>query len=238
MVSPKEKQDKRRVLLVGFLTLFFAVWVAVNVEKKATGAGGIFALLLGAALFTIINEERIAEAVGAVGNGFSEGIESLEMSLPDALVGAGVAAVLIGFSKINEGFSLFVPTIPAAAFEATFLSGTVGQAIIIIALAPIVEEIAFRGALKRIILERLGGLSEGGANLAQAAIFAVYHVIAYAGVLRIESALAQSGAFITAGIVGLILGIVVDKRKNLLPAIIIHAMFNGFIWTALAVVLG
>lgn len=80
----------------------------------------------------------------------------------------------------------------------------------IIIIAPIVEEIFFRG----ILLERSKGILPFlGANIIQAAAFGIFH----GNILQ--------GLF-TFGI-GLILGSVMEKYKNLWAAILLHMALNG-----------
>lgn len=80
----------------------------------------------------------------------------------------------------------------------------------IIIIAPIVEEIFFRG----ILLERSKGiLSFQGANIVQAAAFGIFH----GNVLQ---------GFFTFGI-GLLLGLLMEKYKNLWAPILLHMALNG-----------
>lgn len=91
-------------------------------------------------------------------------------------------------------------------------------------VAPVVEELVFRGVLFRSLLDKLGG---AGAAVVQGVLFGVYHFAPDMGLYNI--------VLITAnGTFGVILGFVARARRSLGTGIVAHAITNA---SALAIVL-
>ena len=111
-----------------------------------------------------------------------------------------VAGISLIFANIVGIFSLGIP--PTASVYATNL----GKFAIVVLIAPILEEIFFRG----FILSWLR-ISTGSQNLAiiiQAVIFGLFHMLAYSGVtlaqFEVAPVLAVGGAILSAIIFGII----------------------------------
>ncbi|MDJ0908545.1 MAG: CPBP family intramembrane metalloprotease [Woeseiaceae bacterium] len=143
------------------------------------------------------------------------------------LVGLGLAvlfrilfAIPVAFSP--ESFGLGEALLTPTAIRDLYLAyGFLTVFFITAILTPLVEEIAFRGAI-------LQGFSSQvtwtGSNLLQAAIFASLH-----------ESLLLFPFYVGLAFVG---GVIVRRAGGLLPAIIMHAVFNGiavsFMWLALS----
>ena len=86
--------------------------------------------------------------------------------------------------------------------------------IIVIVIAPIVEEIFFRGFLLRFFVDKTGVFY---GSVVSALIFAVFHL--------------QWQSIIPIFILGLIINHMVIKHKSIVPAIIFHVINNGIAFT-------
>jgi membrane protease YdiL (CAAX protease family) len=98
------------------------------------------------------------------------------------------------------------------------LGARVGIAVIVAVVAPITEELLFRG----ILLQAVIGKGRGRAMWSTAAIFALFHVFGLTGDLGAGLALIVP----TFLIMGLVLARVTLRRQRLGPAIFIHSGFN------------
>ncbi len=230
-MAPDIREEVRRLLVLGALTLPFSLFIAINVNLQA---GLIFASLTIGGMFLILFRDQLIKPGVTVR---IEGIESTQKSIPDVIAAIVVVGAFIAFSTLSEGFTIFVPVIPQSQFAGTLLAAA-GQGLVIVILAPLSEELFFRSALKSVVLEGALGLSQGVANIVQAIAFSGFHIVAYAGVLSGAAIIGQSGAFLTATIMGFSFAVLTDSRKNLLPAIVAHSLFNLFVFTTLAVVVG
>jgi len=154
------------------------------------------------------------------------GIELFDRSdwKKDVLVG-----VLIGAGFVVANF--LVPAIAIGMPSLSLSLGDLSRWLVIGLIAPVVEEILFRGALvgfltnwKKMPLILAGVIS--------AAAFTVYHLAAYG------ASLAVAGAYLGALIFGLLAFFITKWRNNLLPAIIMHSIFNSYLLFKMVVVIG
>lgn len=111
------------------------------------------------------------------------------------------------------------PFHPIQAITAAAPSGWVRLAILIVAAiaAPLLEEIFFRGLLYGALRRRFG-IAAG--IIASAAVFSLLHPQLPLGFLPIF-------------VLGAVFAAVTEWRQSLVPAIVMHALNNGFIWLAL-----
>lgn len=138
----------------------------------------------------------------------------------DALWGFGLGALVIMLNWLIPQFTIGFPTLPAS---------TLGEKVFIICiLAPVAEEFLFRGILLGILRNFMPNMV---ANTAQASAFALYHMNAYAAAFSLQGIVAASGAFIAAGIFGMLAGGITLWRNSLLPGILLHMIFNAFLMT-------
>ncbi|MFA6991709.1 MAG: CPBP family intramembrane glutamic endopeptidase [Candidatus Gracilibacteria bacterium] len=82
--------------------------------------------------------------------------------------------------------------------------------IIVVIIAPVIEEVFFRGFLLRTVSDHIGLLA---GNIVTAAVFAVFHL--------------QWQSIIPIFILGLIMNQIVIKNRSIWPAIVFHVLNNG-----------
>lgn len=143
----------------------------------------------------------------------------------DLGLGLVVGVAFIFLNILAPAISIGLPNLGLSVTET-------GALIVVGILAPIIEEILFRGALLTLILPRLINNTFFNVIIAAAA-FAVYHFTAYGA-----SFASASGAFIGAFIFAIIVTLLVLWRKSLLPGIIVHSIFNIYLLSKLTVVFG
>jgi membrane protease YdiL (CAAX protease family) len=104
----------------------------------------------------------------------------------------------------------------------TSWSGLAGALLIVAVVAPVAEETYFRGMLYGLLHARYGARR---AAVVSAAIFAAAHVFVFRHYIVI--------AFPELFVLGLVLALVVERTRSLLPAIFLHALNNGVVVIAL-----
>lgn len=140
-------------------------------------------------------------------------------------IGLGVGTIILGsiFPVIG---ALGIPNVQSIA-------GTVGRFVIIVISAPIFEEILFRDFILDFFDEKFTNLPFIFANVIQATLFSLYHLVAYG-----DSLSAASGSFLTAGLMGLLFGFLRLKQKSVIGSIAWHMVLNlylGFIVLAVII---
>lgn len=155
-------------------------------------------------------------------------------------MGLGILGVITFFVIQSQvpNFSLGLPSLPMA------LSSEL-KGFIIIYLAPLAEEVCFRGFLLGGILTGVYRHSFWRANFEQAAGFAIMHFIAYGILLENLQRWSQIygevqailGLLIGAALFGLFTGWLVNKTRNLLPGIVMHMATNAVLYGAGYVIL-
>ncbi|MCL4207981.1 MAG: CPBP family intramembrane metalloprotease [Pirellulaceae bacterium] len=111
------------------------------------------------------------------------------------------------------------PTLPTTSGRITPI-GVVFSAIVVVLIAPVAEEIFFRGYL----LEQLRKLTHTGtSNLIQATVFALFHVYGWGGAFSSYQLVTAGGAFLC----GLIWGAWRVKFRCLLPLVLAHMLYNS-----------
>lgn len=156
------------------------------------------------------------------------GIDSFRL---DFVFGIGLGILMI-VSNILGFFSLATPPV------LNLLTTNVGRFMVIVLIAPIVEEIFFRSIMLRLVQNRTKSFLIGA--VVQAFVFAGFHLVAYTGVvieaLEVAPILAVGGAFFSAFLFGLGMAFAVNKTNNLLTSMIPHAMINFWLVRGLLVI--
>jgi len=138
-------------------------------------------------------------------------------------LGGGLAAFLVSAVVILTGETLAGPleSPGQSLLSAEMLEGPALLFTFVIAsvLAPLLEEVTFRGVLYQAIGRRIGWV--GGA-VVSAAVFAAVHVEVLLP-LGVESLVFSAALF---G-VGVVFAVVFHRSRNLLAPIVAHATFNG-----------
>ena len=157
------------------------------------------------------------------------GIDNLK---GDLLIGITFGISLI-VSNMLGIFSLALP--PIASF-----STNASRLLVLIFLAPVLEEIFFRGVLSNLLRNIFKG--DWIPNLLQATAFGLFHLLAYSGMtleaFELSPILAVGGSFISAILFGISAYIVARRYNNLIVSIIGHAIINGFLVKGLLVLIG
>lgn len=136
---------------------------------------------------------------------------------PQVIVGAIFGGVFIFAQSASGIFSIGLPKSPLS------LGPLAGQ-IVVIFIAPIVEELFFRGVMYHYLANVLS-VRPFMANVIQATAFALFHLNVFG------SFFASSGNFIGAFIFGLIAGYVSTifgsgRLHDVFPAVVAHALIN------------
>jgi len=140
---------------------------------------------------------------------------------PSSLGSAGlVVALLLGTETIAIAYGLAMgalgweqPARLSSDLAAVFGGGGVGlvlSGLLVVLLAPIVEEFAFRGVVASAFRSSWGMWP---AIVASAAVYAVYHLSAW--------------LFFPTFVLGVALGWLAFTRRSLIPAIALHMLYNG-----------
>jgi membrane protease YdiL (CAAX protease family) len=121
-----------------------------------------------------------------------------------------IPALLIADTWLQE---LLVWLFPLSRWEeATFMemaSGSFAMVVYVCILAPVLEEMLFRGIILRSFLQQY---SKWAAIVGSATLFGVAHMNLY--------------QYVTALIIGLVLGWLYERTRSLLPCIALHAAYN------------
>ena len=146
---------------------------------------------------------------------------SLPGRIGSALGSAGlVVALLLGTEAISIAYGLAMgaagwqqPARLSSDLAAVFGGGGVGlalSALLVVLVAPLAEELAFRGVLAPALGDRWGVWP---AIVVSAAVYAAYHMSAW--------------LFFPTFVLGLALGWLAFSRRSLAPAIALHVLYNG-----------
>lgn len=138
--------------------------------------------------------------------------------------GVAFAAFFIILNLLVPSISIGFPLVPQA---------TQGERLLVIGgMAPIGEEIVFRGAmLTALSALPFGSVVDGTITfVSQIGLFSIYHVKAYAGSFDVQKITNSIGAFIGAAIFSLLATVLVLWRRNVLSSIFFHAIVNIYLF--------
>lgn len=98
--------------------------------------------------------------------------------------------------------------------------------LVLLVLAPMLEETVFRGGLQEWLLRRLGDACATMANLLTAVLFAGAHVAVRPALLSVLTVLPA-----------LVIGLIYQRSRRIFPCIAAHVVFNGIwlLWIGLPV---
>lgn len=155
-----------------------------------------------------------------------------------AHLGAGVGIGLVCGLVLNlllppllevllERVGLDPPTVQESARQAlTEPASRLVAAVGVMVVAPLGEELCFRGVVFRALRRHLGLVVAG---LASALVFAGLHTVGH-------SLLGAVYLLVSLGVVGVVLAVLVERQRHLWGAVLAHAVFNavavGAIWAA------
>ena len=230
--------DNKLVVLLAGIGLFIALLLYVTYPplREASSIYGAIAIV---GLFFYTNPIFQDYLIGIPKKGL----------LKLLLIGGAIGIGFVVLPKFIPGLSMGVPIVPASVDSNL-------KWVVICLFAPVLEEIATRGALLGFIkyITSKRGVSTFElwiAIVAQAIFFVLLHALAYAsgwynapawtGQLGVFSQLgAVSASLIAAGIFGLIMGFIVTRKKinSLSVAILSHYIVNQLLFVGLVVALG
>jgi membrane protease YdiL (CAAX protease family)/NAD-dependent dihydropyrimidine dehydrogenase PreA subunit len=161
------------------------------------------------------------QAFGLARSQSAEGSGAASPERPSVLVSAGITvALLVGVEVVAISYGLIAqaagwkqPMALSADVSAVFGGGGLGLvlSVVLIALvAPVAEELSFRGVILPAVGSRWGvwpGI------MVSAALFAVYHVTVW--------------LFLPMLVLGIALGWLTVTRRSLWPAIVLHVLYNS-----------
>ncbi len=200
-------------LVVGFFVAAIAALFGVPLTSTVWSVIAVIATLLGLgmALLWLKIRGRLADAVSSA---TSAGLLTVAIGL-----GVGLAGGMLTYA-VNAGVGLFFA--PDAPVEQQIIQDALagGQALVLallvaIVIAPIAEEVLFRGVLFRSLRRRIG--------LWPAAVLSS---VAFAGV-HVEIVISQPLALVGLFVFGVILAWSLEKFEHLLVPILAHAVFNA-----------
>jgi len=155
----------------------------------------------------------------------------------DIIVGLAWGAGFIALNNIIPAFSIGLPT-------SAFALETQSRFLIVVGVAPVIEELFFRGIMFSYLLGKFKGLLSPlsgikdktimfwTAVIIQALAFSAYHAAAY-GSFELAS-----GSFFVAALAGVLFALIASRQKSVTSAIMAHVAFNGWLLTSLTVVFG
>jgi len=223
----KIKPDNRRTrtLLVGLIIVLGIIWATNPPAKTALSTY----LVISGICFFVYSFTRFRQSLIGIktANAFPAVIWA-------GVLGGGFWLAL----KLVPGLSLGLPVVPNA------LADTM-KFLVIVAVAPIVEEIFFRGVVMGYLKSMMNG-KKLLPIIIQAGLFAIAHISAYitgfynypdftAGMVAFS---ANVASFVAAFIFALIVGWFVsrDGMKNLIFAIVFHAIVNLIIYSSMTII--
>jgi len=130
----------------------------------------------------------------------------------DLLLGSGIGIAFV-ILNVLTGIVIGIPTQPQSFF---------GKFVVVGGIAPLFEEVFFRGALLFILT--VLPLALIPIILINGAGFSAFHWFVYG-----QSLAATNGSFVGALIFGMFATWITIQRKSIIPAIICHAIFNLWI---------
>lgn len=150
--------------------------------------------------------------------------------LKDSAIGSSTGIGYLILNAVTPTFSLGLPQIPLAL-------GSTFRFIITAIGAPVFEESFFRGVLLGKFREYFDTKTDQEkafwiSNIVQALLFGLFHSAVYGAFITLSS------AYISAVFFGLVAGYMTEKTNSLLPSILAHMIFNGFLITQMAVAIG
>ena len=191
--------DFRRAALISAVAFFVTLWLAVNYRFDV---GMIYTAMVSIGLVVYLSAKKL-------------GLEKILIGVDrnwgeDIALGVALGVGFILLNMIAPNITIGVPVLPMSVNDQYLVAGFV---------APVAEEIAFRGVLLSIADKALPFMF---ATLVVSVVFSVYHLAAYG--------MAASGAFFGAFLFSVIACLVIKKTRSLIPVILMHSIFNLFLF--------
>lgn len=213
IVSQLEKVTKAQIVI--FIGILMALFLYINSSGTTylrTVSLYVLIGLVGIVSFRYLISKKIT------------GVELLDKSdwKIDIVIGVVIGITFIILNQISPAITIGFPG------ELLDASGT-NKALTVGGIAPILEEALFRGLFLGLLISF--GIGFFLSASIQAVGFTLFHITAY-GLLSYSS-----GAYFGAMIFGLGMAYLVQWRKSILPAIIVHSIFNLYLVSKALVIL-
>jgi len=221
----KKENGNARLLAVGMLFVL-AFFFTINPLVRTSLSVFLFFLVI------VITIYSLREYQGVL-----TGITSKRL-FKSLLIAGSISIGFYLIVSIFPGFSIGLPITPQAISDQL-------KMFIIVFTAPIVEELAFRGAMIGYLKKLLGEKRAWTIIFVQGAIFSLFHLGAYIGGLYslpgftevLTSFNANISAFVSAFLFGTLAGYVTLKTNNLIPSIVMHTAINFIIYSSLSIII-
>jgi membrane protease YdiL (CAAX protease family) len=178
-------------------------------SMSAIDAGGMVMVISNALIFTAVMEYKGLTYRELFHSSSSRAGPSLTLIVPAILLTVPMLVLVVSFS-----LELVVRLFPLSASQTEMFkemgAGSVGSIVIACVLAPVLEEMLFRGIILRsFLLQYQRWISILGSAL----IFGAAHMNLY--------------QFTAALMLGIFLGWLYQRSRSLLPCIVLHGVYNG-----------
>jgi hypothetical protein len=226
VASPSPLPERQRFTVADFAFTILAGFVGVFVAALAVGPANDPALLLvtsllgqyaGHLLGLWVVLRRRGSSFGAIGLHVepSDGLYLFGGVLLQIVIAAAFIPVAewIGAEGSSQALAEQIPNVGGAALRA-------GLMVSVALVAPVTEELMFRGLLPRVLDRWMG---RGLSYVVAALVFALFHLLGVTGENFLQSMLLLVPQLF---VVGLILGWQAMRRRRLGVAIFIHSGFN------------
>ena len=173
-----------------------------------------------AVAFLILRAAKVRRGLYAVGLVPRSTARDVAAAVPGLLVGLSTAMGLnVAVSLVSQAFGLETPEIGHELLKVMHDSGSVGATVALICsavvVAPVMEEIVFRGLVQSSLLDLFGRARRWPVILCASAVFTAVHY---------DAANWQTlpGLFV----LGVVLGWLYERHGSLLPSVLVHVGFN------------
>ena len=233
--APKRRCGLTGVDLLAGICLFLLGIAVAGALLKALGVEGeslsaqqhairvLLAQVIGhgaAVAFLIVRAMQVRRGLYAVGIVPRSAARDVTAAVPGLLVGLSTAMGLnLAVSLVSEAFGLETPEIGHDLLKVMHDSGSVGATVALICsavvVAPVMEEMLFRGLVQSSLLDLFGRAHRWPVILCASAVFTAVHY---------DAANWQTlpGLFV----LSIVLGWLYERHGSLLPAILVHMGFN------------
>lgn len=215
--QPFTVADFAFVVLAGFAGVFATALAFAGAETAVLLVASLFGQYGGHLLGLWVVVRRRGSSLGALGLHVeaSDGIyvfAGVALQILVALVFVPVAE-WIGAEESSQALAQQIPNIGGAALQA-------GLVLSVALIAPVTEEVMFRGLLPRVLSRWMG---RGWSFVVAAGVFAVFHLLGVTGENLLQSVVLLVPQLF---LVGLVLGWQAMRRRRLGTAIFLHSGFN------------
>src|SRR3990167_5546543 len=218
--TKKPELDKQLKYFLYPAMAFNIILTIINKDYRDAGVGYVYIALGIITYLTYFSPTIQSKIVGIPKNAFK-----------GLFIGVFAAIVFLFIGNAIPGFSILIPAVPFSILQSV-------RGFIVIGIAPIMEEDAFRSGLLA-ALQAVYGFSVATAITIQAILFTIYHFLAYGIFLGSLNNLTElvgatnaiSGLLISALLFGIVSGFIAYKFKNMIILKVMHMIINGVLFS-------